>query len=180
MQRKMTRRTQRKQRSLYSRQGVALTSTGGRLRPPFLLTLAEQWGRWLQKNFDLTDRTAQRYLQWARVHDRNRHGVSEMPVSMRDMTGDRDRARERHQSTQQQAFRRVLHEVSRGDFVQERQARDDEVKLHRELAVELVDIGYRALATKLHPDRGGSKDAMGRLNLVRDELKQVAQTRRFV
>ena len=91
-----------------------------------------------------------------------------------------DREREQRQSTQQQAFRRVLRDVARDDFVQERQARDDEVRLHRELAEELVDIGYRALATKLHPDRGGSKDAMARLNRVRDELKQIAQTRRFV
>ena len=77
-------------------------------------------------------------------------------------------------------FNASLRDVARDDFVQERQARDDEVRLHRELAEELVDIGYRALATRLHPDRGGSKDAMARLNRVRDELKTTAQTRRFV
>lgn len=51
---------------------------------------------------------------------------------------------------------------------------------HRELALELVDLGFHALATRLHPDRGGSHDAMVRLNRVREELKRVAQTRRFV
>ena len=96
------------------------------------------------------------------------------------MTGHTERDREDRQSKQQQDFRRVLRDVARDDFVQERQARDDEVQLHRELAEELIDIGYRALATRLHPDRGGSKDAMTRLNRVRDELKQIAQTRRFV
>jgi hypothetical protein len=42
-------------------------------------------------------------------------------------------------------------------------------------AEEAHDLGgeYRALATKLHPDRGGSKEAMARLNRVRDELKQI-------
>jgi hypothetical protein len=74
----------------------------------------------------------------------------------------------------------VLRDVARDDFVRERQTRDDEIRLHRELAEELIDIGYRALATRLHPDRGGSKDAMVRLNLVRGELKSIAQTRRFV
>jgi hypothetical protein len=36
------------------------------------------------------------------------------------------------------------------------------------------------MATRLHPDRGGSRDAMQRLNTVRDELKSIAATRRFV
>jgi hypothetical protein len=96
------------------------------------------------------------------------------------MRGDTARARESYGSKQQQDFRRVLRDVARDEFVQERQARDDEIKLHRELAEELIDIGYRALATRLHPDRGGSKDAMSRLNRVRDELKQIAETRRFI
>jgi DnaJ-class molecular chaperone len=65
-------------------------------------------------------------------------------------------------------------------IAQEKQSRRDEVELHRELAQELIDIGYKALATRLHPDRGGSKDAMARLNRVREELKDVAATRRFV
>lgn len=138
------------------------------------------WGRWLAKNFDLTMRTAQVYMQWAREHQ-TRGGASHSSYrSLREMTGHTGRDREDRQSTQQQQFRRVLRDVARDDFVQERQARDDEIKLHRELAEELVDLGYRALATRLHPDRGGSKDAMSRLNRVRDELKQFAQTRRFI
>jgi hypothetical protein len=139
------------------------------------------WGRWLTKNFDLSDRQAQRYMQWARKDNDFRHGVSGTPpTSIRQMTGQTEREREDRQSKQQQDFRRVLRDVARDDFVQERQTRDDEIKLHRELAEELVDIGYRALATRLHPDRGGSKDAMSRLNHVRDELKSYAQTRRFL
>jgi hypothetical protein len=62
----------------------------------------------------------------------------------------------------------------------ERQSRDKEITLHRDLALQLIDLGYRALATRLHPDRGGSRDAMSRLNVVRDELKSIAETRRFV
>ena len=63
----------------------------------------------------------------------------------------------------------------------ERQSRDQEIKLHRDLALQLIDLGYRALATRLHPDtRSGSKEAMARLNVVRDELKSIAATRRFI
>jgi hypothetical protein len=140
-----------------------------------------RWGTWLSKNFGLSPRTAQDYMRWAREHDQMRGGAAHLPhTSMRQFTGHTKRDRERYGSTQQQQFRRVLRDVARDDFVQERQAREDEIKLHRELAEELVDIGYRALATKLHPDRGGSQIAMTRLNRVRDELKTIAQQRRFI
>jgi hypothetical protein len=133
------------------------------------------WSRWLTKNFDLSQRTAQRYMEWAR---QKRHGVSHL--SLRGMEGRTERDREERGSSQQKQFRRVLREVARDDFVQERQRREDELQLHRDLAIQLIDLGYRALATRLHPDRGGSRDAMSRLNTVRDELKSIAATRRFV
>jgi hypothetical protein len=137
------------------------------------------WGRWLTKNFELSQITAQRYMRWAR--QQMRPGGTEMPyVSLNEMRGETQRRREESQSKQQQAFRRVLRDVAADTFVQERQTHDNEIRLHRELAEQLVDAGYRALATRLHPDRGGSKDAMTRLNRVRDELKQIAQSRRFL
>jgi hypothetical protein len=110
------------------------------------------WPKWLSKNFDLSRSTAYRYMAWAERAEQSSHGVGQMPKSLRDMEGSTQRRREEHQSKQQQSFRRVLRDVARDDFVQERQARDGEIKLHRELAEELIDIGYRALATRLHPD----------------------------
>ena len=62
----------------------------------------------------------------------------------------------------------------------ERKSRDDEIKLHRDLAMQLIDLGYRALATRLHPDAGGSRDAMQRLNTVRHAMKDFAATKRFI
>jgi hypothetical protein len=53
-------------------------------------------------------------------------------------------------------------------------AREKERALERKLALQLIDIGYKALATKLHPDKGGSRDAMARLNTVRDRLRKQA------
>jgi hypothetical protein len=137
------------------------------------------WGRWLKQNFELSRSTAYLYMDWARVHSSSATGQPRYS-SMHEMSGGTERQREARQSKQQQQFRRVLRDVARDDFIQERQARDQEIDLHRQLADELIDIGYRALATRLHPDRGGSKDAMARLNRVRDELKQIAQTRRFL
>jgi hypothetical protein len=79
------------------------------------------WARWLAKNFDLSDKAARVYMQWAR--EQNAQGVREVPyTSMRQMTGNTQREREQRQSTQRQAFHRVLHDVARDDFVQERQA----------------------------------------------------------
>jgi hypothetical protein len=138
------------------------------------------WTKWLTKNFDLSRSTAQVYMRWAR-NDQMPRDARQVPyTSLREMRGDAERVREERQSKQQQEFRRVLRDIAKDDFVQERQARDDEVRLHRELAEKLVDAGYKALATQLHPDRGGTKEAMARLNRVRSELKSVAQTRRFV
>jgi hypothetical protein len=55
----------------------------------------------------------------------------------------------------------LLHEaadrVNVTRLADERQARDTELKLHREIALKLIDLGYRAMATRLHPDRGGSQ-----------------------
>lgn len=140
------------------------------------------WTKWLSKNFELSRSTAAVYMQWARSHEDALSRGARQPefTSLREMRGDTERVREERRSKQQKDFRRVLREVARDDFVQERQAREDEIKLHRDLAEELVDIGYRALATRLHPDRGGSKDAMSRLNRIRDDLKNYAQTRRFL
>lgn len=50
--------------------------------------------------------------------------------------------------------------------------RADERDAQRKLALQLIDIGYKVLARELHPDKGGSREAMARLNAVRDRLKQ--------
>ena len=42
-------------------------------------------------------------------------------------------------------------------------------KARHDLALELINIGYKALAKKLHPDAGGSEKSMARLK-VRDHL----------
>ena len=41
----------------------------------------------------------------------------------------------------------------------------------RLVAQHLIDAGYKALAMKFHPDRGGSSDAMVLLTAARDGLK---------
>jgi hypothetical protein len=138
------------------------------------------WGTWLSKNFHRSRTQAFQYMRLAELR-RKQHlfgGSEQLPRSLNELEGGTVRARERR--THERPFRAVLQDLDTDFYTQEKQTRDEEVRLHREMALELVDIGYKALATRLHPDRGGSKDAMSRLNRVREELKRIAETRRFV
>lgn len=137
------------------------------------------WGAWLQKNFERSAQQAQIYMRYARLRaDQKNTGGTVLPASLTEMRGQTARVRKQRQG--EQAFRAVLKDVEPDFYAQEQETRADEVRLHRELALELVDIGFKALASRLHPDRGGSKEAMARLNRVRTELKGLAETRRFV
>jgi hypothetical protein len=98
-----------------------------RLAGEMLIEAKEQvgyggWGRWLTKNFDLSERTARDYMRWAREYNKSGSGAAELPyASLREMTGHTERDREHRTSTQQQQFRRALRDVARDDFIQERQ-----------------------------------------------------------
>lgn len=57
---------------------------------------------------------------------------------------------------------------------QENLSRQQEREAERKMALRLIDIGFKVLAKELHPDKGGTRDAMSRLSRVRDRLKQHA------
>jgi hypothetical protein len=59
-------------------------------------------------------------------------------------------------------------------------ARRGERVLHRESALELIAVGFKTQAARLHPDRGGSTEAMTRLNRVRDVLNRIVRKTNFV
>jgi hypothetical protein len=135
---------------------------------------AFKWGAWLSKNFALSRMTASRYMRLATLVEAG--GRIGADTTLESALGERPR-KDRHAVWGK--VRDIAAKVDADDLGQARQVREEEIRIHRELALELIDIGYKALATRLHPDRGGSKDAMRRLNRVRDELKGVAETRRF-
>jgi len=135
------------------------------------------WGRWLNKNFQLSDRTANRYMRLARTPEPYSDTTSaSRGGSLYSSIGEK---RSKLHATLKTLFKEA-EKVDVARLADERQMTENEVKLRREMAQTLIDLGYRAMATKLHPDRGGSRDAMTRLNEVRDQLKSVAATRRFV
>lgn len=137
---------------------------------------AFKWSGWLAKNFTLSKQTAARYMRLATIAEQ--HGGRIVHETLSEAIGER-RSDAAARIGASRPIREFTAHVDTDRLSQERQVRTDEVRLHRELALELIDIGYKALATRLHPDRGGSRDAMRRLNRVRDELKGVAETRRF-
>jgi hypothetical protein len=136
------------------------------------------WGPWLNRHFHLSARTAQEYMQLARkMEESETRADGAPPKSLTEARGgtERDRAR---RAAWQPMFA-AARDVDVKALAQDRQSQKDEIRLHREIALELIDIGWKALAARLHPDRGGSPLAMRRLNRVRDELKEVAAMRRF-
>lgn len=57
---------------------------------------------------------------------------------------------------------------------EEEMTRRQEREAERALALKLIDIGFKVLAKELHPDKGGSREAMARLSRVRDRLRNCA------
>ena len=131
----------------------------------------QSWTKWLSQNFELSRNTAYRYMKLAEQDDRLAR-----ETTLTAAIGERRTPRMGAWGPIRDRANRV--NVER--LADERQSRDNEITLHREMALQLINLGYHALATRLHPDRGGSRDAMSRLNHVRDELKSIAETRRFV
>lgn len=139
------------------------------------------WGKWLKNNFALHHKTANDYMRVARKAD-------ELGSSFNDSVKTIDQALGREPRTiksvtKANKLKSLFDGVDRVNVTRladERRSRDDEIRLHRDIALQLIDLGYRAMATRLHPDTGGSRDAMARLNTVRHELKEFAATRRFI
>jgi len=129
---------------------------------------------WIKRNFSIGERQAREWMNLAHTTRHIENG-SELPfATLRDAIGKtrdnpnygkpaswRGEVDNKVKRAQEQAARLRDEELTR------QQERDAEKKL----ALQLIDIGFKALASKLHPDKGGSRDAMSRLNRVRDRLK---------
>lgn len=136
-----------------------------------------QFKPWLSRNFGVSYVQCTFYMGLAKTEKlapganfssiddfRRRHlGHDRVPGSRRDADWQ-EPIKESIQKAQQQAAR----------LRDETLSRQEEREAERKLAMQLIDIGFKALASKLHPDKGGSRDAMSRLNRVRDRLKNHA------
>jgi hypothetical protein len=57
-------------------------------------------------------------------------------------------------------------------FNREQAEKAKEQERERELALEVIDAGFKTLAKNHHPDKGGSTETMIRLSRARDQLKK--------
>lgn len=134
-----------------------------------------EWFVWLKRNFKkdglpLSERTAYRYMQLAETleESRVRRAIHTTPeITMHQIIRPNE-----PRNSWEQPVRESINRVDVDRLIQERQNQEKESRLVREVALNLIDIGYRALAAKLHPDKGGSAEAMARLNKARDLLKR--------
>ena len=158
---------------------------GDKLRESRAQVATHRWGVWLGQNFDLSRKTAWRYMRLSERFEEGTVPPGDPASSARAsyyavLHPDRNESK-REATATARPVREAIRDVDVDMFrvAAARVERDEETRLHRELAIQLIDIGFKALATRLHPDHGGSREAMRRLNRVRDELKSVAETRRF-
>jgi hypothetical protein len=66
----------------------------------------------------------------------------------------------------------IRNQINFPRLIEEQEAREKEAKLQKKLKAQLIDAGRKAMAIKLHPDRGGSTADMTRLNQVCDAMKK--------
>jgi hypothetical protein len=127
-----------------------------------------EWMDWLRDNFHKSANQAAIYMRLARQI----HGGREFK-SLRDM---HQKMRTRHPAGLPAAIRRLmagLH-VDLDEWSEKDIAEREQMQLMQKLARQVIDAGYRALSMKLHPDKGGSNEAMRRLTEVRALLRKFA------
>lgn len=137
-----------------------------------------EFGEWRKLNFkNLGERDAQRCMALVRAEpnfttpsiENRRNGGFNLREAIGEPRGGQPPAwREPVKETIERAKREA--ERLREEALTRAQERDAE----RQLALRLIDIGFKVLSKELHPDKGGSRDAMQRLNRVRDRLKSSA------
>jgi DUF3102 family protein len=129
------------------------------------------WKPWLERNFHLSYRSAIIYMQMAGVDkakvNRDSH-LSQSDFIRKHITPSHGRSATPEWLPE---MKNRVERINVDRLTKPVADEETEDKLERKLALDLIDIGYKVLSVKLHPDKGGSKDAMTRLNNVRENLK---------
>ena len=136
---------------------------------------AAEFYQWSQRQFGISDRQTRRYVEAVTSAPIGRRASSDTLSDALRSIGKAPRGHHGISSARQwvspvddiaERARREAERIREAELT-----RQQEREAQRQLAMRLIDIGYRVLAKELHPDAGGSKDAMARLHLVRDRLK---------
>jgi len=95
-----------------------------------------KWGKWLSKNFTWSRMTASRWMKYAERVREDPNLVTSRLHTMTDVVRPYQKAERAHW----QSVTAATKQVDVDEFSEARQARADEVQLHRDLALELIDI----------------------------------------
>jgi hypothetical protein len=117
-----------------------------------------QFTSWAIKNFGIAEQTARRYMLLARDSQNARGRAFPSQV-----------AHERYRREKKQNFER-RHAPARPTPIDR-----TEMEASKKVAFRIIDTGYKILAQEFHPDKGGSTEAMARLNRVRGRLKLIIE-----
>ena len=127
---------------------------------------------WVRENFSLGRHQARNYMLLAERMT-EKEVLSRRTTTLSDILTPH---RPHHQPTWHDPVKEVIArvDVEALNLQRKQMKRAEERETQRKLALQLIDIGYKVLAKTLHPDKGGSRDAMARLNAVRDQLRRLA------
>lgn len=122
---------------------------------------------WAKRNFDVSTTAVKIYMSFA-----NPEVAAATFESLRDFERRALGRKRRDAPRRAGPINDIIKDVDVETLRQVELERAQDREAQRKLARQLIDIGYKTLATKLHPDKGGSREAMTRLNQVRDRLRQ--------
>jgi hypothetical protein len=113
------------------------------------------------------------FLAWASRHLRLTHSKTRdcleaagVPLSTVKPPDGGFHPKQTHTGPSAEDFQRA-----RNYAVEEARDRIQEREEQAKAGLEIIKAGYRAMAAKHHPDRGGSQEAMTRLNKARERLR---------
>lgn len=131
-----------------------------------------EWGEWLKTNFAFSATTASVWMGWWEAENvRGEHFQRRADFERKHRPASAGRSRKVRDYDA--PVDRLLDGVATKAMLERAVNSAKEHELERKLANQLIKIGYGVLSTKLHPDKGGSHDAMRRLNKVTKALREV-------
>jgi hypothetical protein len=128
---------------------------------------------WIVRNFSLSYSRAYQYMKFSEA---TKSSEVQNFSSMNDFHRQTGSSNYRSITSRQDWHAPVKDNIDRARREAERirdetLTRQQERDAEQKLALRLIDIGFKVLVKELHPDKGGSREVMSRLNRVRDRLK---------
>jgi hypothetical protein len=126
---------------------------------------------WLRHNFHLTIHTARFYMKMAKATKADVDLRFDSQTEFRKKTEPKFRQTIRPPDWHE-PVKRIIDNAASDRFFQRIREGKQEDKLVRDLELKIIDAGFKVLSIKLHPDKGGSADAMRRPTEARTRLKE--------